>query len=59
MLLILTLVLIAGCSTPGVDLYKDLHITGIASNPYDDIDWTNISYYDANLHSHTSLSDGT
>lgn len=59
MLLILTLVLTAGCSTPGVDLYKDLHITGIASNPYDDIDWTNISYYDANLHSHTSLSDGT
>lgn len=28
-------------------------------NPYQDIDWQTIQYFDANLHTHTTLSDGS
>lgn len=28
-------------------------------NPYDEINWDAVNYYDANLHTHTTLSDGS
>lgn len=28
-------------------------------NPYEDINWQTVQYYDANLHTHTTLSDGS
>ncbi len=31
---------------------------GTFVNPYDDVDWGGIGYYDANLHTHTNYSDG-
>lgn len=28
-------------------------------NPYEDMNWETVQYYDANLHTHTTLSDGS
>jgi hypothetical protein len=46
------------CVAPGVELYPDFTATGIADNPYDEVDWAAASCYDANFHTHTTLSDG-
>jgi hypothetical protein len=58
LLMLVCFVLISiGCELQVLDLPPNTY-DYIITNPYADIEWTTIEYYDANFHTHTQLSDG-
>jgi len=47
----------AACTNP--DTAIDENETGYFLNPYENINWETVQYFDANLQAHTTLSDGS
>lgn len=56
-LFFLIVIVITGCEYQLIRLPENSYDYTI-TNPYEDIDWNTIDYYDANFHTHTRLSDG-